>query len=370
MAARADRSVAHGHRSVALRTAQECRQARHRRTLTALSARYGWRVASPSLSVVMPVRNEASHLPATLDALVASLDRSDFDAELVLVDDGSEDDSSPTAAAAVDGRLPLRIVNRAGEGRFAARRAGLGAAGGDFALLLDARVSLDSDALRFVHGRVVAGEDVWNGHVYVEDASAYGVFWKLLAELAWREYFDAPRTTSFGLQDFDRFPKGTTCFLAPRALLLRAFDAFRSRYRDVRLANDDTPVIRAVAAERPIHISPSFACTYSPRTSSSAFFRHAVHRGTVFLDGHGTPDSRFFPFVLAFFPLSAALALAATKRPLALPAALAGCGAVAAAYGAAAGRPSRELRSLALVTPLYALGHGLGMWRGALELLR
>ena len=34
------------------------------------------------------------------------------------------------------------------------------------------------------------------------------------------------------------------------------------------------------------------------------------------------------------------------------------------------GRPPRDLRTLATVTPVYALGHGLGMWRGALELLR
>jgi hypothetical protein len=340
------------------------------RTLAAVYGRYRSRVATTSLSIVMPVRNEAAHLPATLGALVASLDGSGFDPELVLVDDGSDDGSAGTATAVVDGRLPLRIVRGGGDGRFAARRAGLDAADGEFVLLLDARVAVDAGALRFVRPRVLAGEDVWNAHVQVDDASAYGTFWKLLAELAWREYFDEPRTTSFGLEDFDRFPKGTTCFLAPRELLLRAFDAFRTRYRDVRLANDDTPVIRAVAAEKRIHLSPSFGCTYSPRTNAASFFRHAVHRGTVFVDGHGTPESRFFPFVLAFFPVSAALAVTALRRPLLLPAALAGSGAVAAAYGASAGRTARELRTLAFVTPLYALGHTLGMWRGAVELLR
>ena len=32
--------------------------------------------------------------------------------------------------------------------------------------------------------------------------------------------------------------------------------------------------------------------------------------------------------------------------------------------------PRREIALLATVTPLYALGHGIGMWRGAFELLR
>ena len=42
-----------------------------------------------------------------------------------------------------------------------------------------------------------------------------------------------------------------------------------------------------------------------------------------------------------------------------------GCG-----YGVRAGRSPREVRVLATVTPIYALGHGLGMWRGLAELLR
>jgi glycosyltransferase involved in cell wall biosynthesis len=326
-------------------------------------------VKDVSLSVVMPVFNEASHLPGTIEALVSALDGSRFDAELVLVDDGSRDGSADVARAAADGRVSTRIVSQRNRGRFEARRAGLTAASGDFILFLDARVQLAPGALRFVHERL-RDAPVWNGHVHFVADSALGDFLRLVAELAWREYFDDPRTTSFGVKDFDHFPKGTTCFLAPRTLLASAFGDFRSRYRDVRLANDDTPILRAVAARERIHISPQFSCTYSPRTSVVSFFRHAVHRGVVFVDGHGKPESRFFPFVVAFFPLSAALALGALKRPLLLPAAFAGCGGAAAAYGALAGRPSPDLRTLAVVTPLYALGHGLGMWRGALELLQ
>jgi glycosyltransferase involved in cell wall biosynthesis len=327
-------------------------------------------VATPSLSVVIPVRDEASHLPATIAALLTALEASDFDAELVVVDDGSTDGSADAARTSADGRVPVRIVRRAGEGRFEARRAGLEAAEGKLALLLDARVRLEPEALRFVRDRVDVGESVWNGHVVVDTDTAYGVFWRLLAELAWRDYFDRPRTTSFGVEEFDRFPKGTTCFLAPRELLLSAFSTFRTHYRDVRLANDDTPILRAVAARQRIGISPSFACVYSPRTTFGRFLRHAVHRGTVFVDGHGTSDSRFFPVVVAFFPLSAALVVGAARRPALLPATAAAFGLAAAMYGIRAGRSRREVAVLATVTPLYTFGHGIGMWRGAAELLR
>lgn len=322
-----------------------------------------------SLSVVMPVFNEAEYLGETISALADAVADSGFEAELVLVDDGSTDDSVVVARRCAEERLSLLVVSQPNSGRFEARRAGLKAAHGESVLFLDARVRLAPGGLRFVHEHLDQGR-VWNGHVHVVADGALGDFWRLLAELAWRDYFDEPRTTSFGVEDFDRFPKGTTCFFAPRALLEPAFAGFRSQYADVRHANDDTPILRAVAARERIHISPEFACTYSPRTSVASFFRHALHRGTVFVDGHGTPESRFFPAVAAFFPISAALALTAAKRPTTLPAALAGCGLAAAAYGALAGRSPKELRTLALVTPLYALGHGLGMWRGAFELLR
>jgi glycosyltransferase involved in cell wall biosynthesis len=326
-------------------------------------------VAAPSLSVVIPVHDEAAHLTATVHALVCAVDGSAFAADVVLVDDGSTDGSADVARAAVDGRVPLQVVSQPNLGRFHARRAGLAEARGEYVLFLDSRVRLAPEALGFVHGRLQSAP-VWNGHVYVDADSAFGDFWRLLAELAWRDYFDHPRTTSFGLVEFDRFPKGTTCFLAPRALLESAFAGFRSHYADVRVANDDTPILRAIAAEEPIHISPEFSCVYSPRTTFAGFLRHAVHRGTVFLDGHGTPESRFFPAVVAFFPASAALALAALRRPALGPAAFIACGAAAAAYGARAGRSGRDVRTLATVTPVYAAGHALGMWRGLFELLR
>ncbi len=189
-----------------------------------------------------------------------------------------------------------------------------------------------------------------------------------LAELAWFDYFRRPRTVSFGVEDFDRYPKGTTCFLAPRGLLLDAIDASRTRYADARHVNDDTPLIRWIAEREPIHVSPEFACDYRPRTTLRGFLRHSFHRGVVFVDGHGRRESRFFPVVVAFYPATVLLALATVRlTPIAI-------GAVAVVSVGAAGlgivrqRSAREVTALALLSPLYALLHGAGMWRGLLML--
>src|SRR5262245_41808492 len=194
-------------------------------------------MGDPTLSIVIPVYNEAASLPDTIEALVVAAGQSRFAAEVVLVDDGSTDGSAGIAERTVAGRLPFSLVAQRNLGRFKARRAGLETASGELVLFLDARVRLLPGALAFLDSRVRGGETVWNGHVYVEAADPLGRFWRLLAELAWREYFDAPRTTSFGIEEFDRYPKGTTCFLAPRELLLEAFAVSRSRYADARLGN-------------------------------------------------------------------------------------------------------------------------------------
>jgi hypothetical protein len=216
-----------------------------------------------------------------------------------------------------------------------------------------------------VRERVEAGEEVWNAHtIMVTEGNPYGRFWSVVSALAFADYVRAPRTTSFGLSDFDRFPKGTTCFFAPRELLLEGFAGFRSKYADTRSANDDTPIIRTIAARRPINISPSFACVYVPRSSLGSFLRHATHRGIVFLDGHGRRESRFFPVVLAFYPVSLAAAALAVRRPLSVLALAGSTAAVAAVAATRARRPAGEVAVFAALAPVYLAAHGVGMWKG------
>ena len=328
-------------------------------------------VAPTSLSVVIPVFNEAAHLAVTIAALREALKRADFAAEIVVVDDGSSDGSGVVAQEAVDGQLPLQVVTQTNQGRFEARRLGVEAAQGEYVLLLDGRVQIHPDALAYVCARLSHGDRVWTAHVDVDAGDELlGLFWKLIADLAWSDYFDDPRAISFGSDDFDKYPKGTTCFLAPRVLLLDAIGSFWSRYADPRQANDDTPLLLWIDERESIHISPDFRCSYRPRVSLRSFLSHSVHRGIVFLDAHSRPESRFFTVAVAFFPVSAALVYAVSRKPAVAPATLAAISLGASVLGLVRRRSTSELMALAFVTPLYGVAHGYGMWRGLVSILR
>lgn len=78
----------------------------------------------PSISILMPVRNEARYLQATLDSLYRQT-RTDW--ELIAVDDGSGDETPEilTHAARQDSRV--QVIRREGGGLVAALNAGLAA---------------------------------------------------------------------------------------------------------------------------------------------------------------------------------------------------------------------------------------------------
>jgi glycosyltransferase involved in cell wall biosynthesis len=322
-----------------------------------------------TVTAVIPVYNEARWIGDTLRRLDAAAARAPgLDVDVVVVDDGSED-GTPAATREAEVAIPVRVVSQANAGRFAARARGLEEAGGDLILFLDSRVAVAPDSLAFVAERLRAdpGDSVWNAHVVIDSkGNPYGRFWDVLTEIAWSEYFDDPRTTYFDASNFDNYPKGTTCFLAPRELILGSFGGHRSYYADRKFANDDTPMIRQIAEQRPIGVSPHFSCIYRPRESFVPFVRHAYHRGTVFLDGHGRRGARLLPAVIGFYPVSAGIALASTRRPLVGIASLAAVAAGATAVATLKRRSAAETAAFASLAPVYAVAHGLGMWRGLL----
>lgn len=317
-----------------------------------------------SLTVIMPVHNEPAWVRRSVPAVLEQLAACDLGStELLVVDDGSTDET-PGVLDALAEEHGFQVVHQENQGRLGARRTGLQQASGDHVLFIDSRVTLRPGALRFALDSVRDGALVWNAHVHVEAGNPYAAFWDGVAQLAWRQYFKEPRTTSYGLAEFDRFPKGTTCFLAPRDLLDDAFAQFSTYYASERDANDDTTIIRHIAERTPVWISPEFACDYAGRDSAQRFVRHARARGTVFVDGHLRRGGRFAPLIVAFYPASVAAVLIALRRPRLVPTGLLSLVGAVAAAGRFAGLPRRVWAPMAVLSPAFLAAFGAGMWRG------
>lgn len=321
------------------------------------------------LSVVMPVRNGQGWIGRSLRHLGSALDVAATDrVEVLVIDDGSTDGTVEEVEASwgQQERRPLTVLSQQNAGRFAARRRGLEQAQYPFVLFLDTRVFLHAESLAFVLPLLLDPQrQVWTAHVQAatEDNHLAG-FWQAIEHVAWRRYFAEPRDTCFGLEDFDYYPKGTTALIAPRDLMLEAFDAFEPTVADWGKVNDDTAVLRWVAGKTPINISPLYACTYNARAELRAFLQHAEHRGTVLIDGYLRPGARFskaIPAVLAASPL---LATAAVLRPhRAISAAAIGAVSAGAASWALGAR-RQDATVLALYSVPFGVAYTLGMWRG------
>jgi hypothetical protein len=318
---------------------------------------------------VIPIYNEAAERFAeTLNALDEALRGSPWRApELVIVDDGS----SPPVVARDLACAEVRLIRQENRGRFEARRTGVVAARGEYVLLLDSRVTLDPESLKWVAARVAEGARAWNGHCVTDNlASPYARFWDIIVQAAWSDYLRDPRTTSYGIEDYDRYPKGTTHFLAPRDWLLEALADFDSLYADHAIANDDTQLLRSIARRDRIHISPRFSSRYHSRESLGPFIRHTYHRGTVFFDGHSRRGARFRPVALGTLPGSLVGAAIAARHPRAGAAGLVALGVAGAAFARRRGRAASEVLSFAAMVPPFALVYTAGIWRGALTAAR
>jgi glycosyltransferase involved in cell wall biosynthesis len=260
-----------------------------------------------SLSVVIPAHNAQGWISKSLNALQIALQKSEFSCkEVIVVDDGSTD-STFDEASKFDG-LPVIVIQQPNCGRFLARKTGVRIAKGDFVLFLDTRVFLDPDSLKFVHPFLSdTNKSVWTSDVrpsLVGNRIAH--FWYAIEGIFWRRYMANPMTTSFGLEDFDFYPKGTTALFAPRLMVLEAIEKYSPSVSDWSKVNDDTALLRTIAKSTRINISPSYGSTYHARTSFWQFLKHARHRGNVLIDGYLHRGTRLYlpiVLVLLFAPM-------------------------------------------------------------------
>lgn len=325
--------------------------------------------SSPDLSVVIPSYNSALWLPSTLTALRVAIERADITAEVIVVDDGSTDD---TVVVLRDWRndavAPVTVLSQPNSGRFAARRAGLEAASSSTVMLLDSRVLIDADSLARIWDESRGGERVWNAHIETDPAAPLvGRFWDVPTRLFWGDYLRRPRTMTLTADNFDSAPKGTTLLLAPLDVLTEAFHHAAPTVASP-LVSDDTKILRWVAENHGIRIDPRFSAVYRPRTTVKGFLRHAKDRGTLFVDSYaGTTPARSAILIgLAGAPLALLAVLVSLVLRGKTPAALTvlAAGGLAAAAPAILAAAQRAPRRSVLAYLTYIVPFAGPFWAG------
>src|SRR5271170_2986663 len=106
----------------------------------------------PLITICIPVFNEAENIPLLCDAIVRVIDPAGISAEIILVDDGSTDQSWKQIEMAVGRDARVRGIKfRVNRGETAASDAGLRAARGRFVMTMDADLQNDPrDIPRFL----------------------------------------------------------------------------------------------------------------------------------------------------------------------------------------------------------------------------
>ena len=118
------------------------------------------RHAAPSVSCVVPCHNEARNLERLLPLLCETLDAATAEWEIVLVDDGSTDDSEPVMAAWAR-RPGVRVLQLSRNfGKEAAIMAGLSAAVGEVVVCMDGDLQHSPALIQTFIAYWAAGADV------------------------------------------------------------------------------------------------------------------------------------------------------------------------------------------------------------------
>ena len=327
-----------------------------------------------TLSVVIPAYNASGWVGDCIRRVGRAVEFADVAlAEVIVVDDGSTDDTVNEAAAAdlPNGERPV-VISQSNQGRLAARTVGLERATGEMVLFIDTRVHLDEPSLAFAFAQLDdPSRRVWTAHTIANtDFSPIAGFWQAIEHVAWRRYWRRPHQVTFGIDEFDFYPKGTTALLAPREVLVAAFAAYEPTVDDLKISNDDTAVLRWVAERHGITIAPGYSCVYNSRTTLSAFLKHANHRGAVLIDGYLHPGARFSQAIVAVLVMSPIAALVALRHPkVVLPGAVL-ASAAAGAGARVAGARTYDSAVLGGLAAPFGVMYLAGMWKGLVARLK
>lgn len=124
----------------------------------------GKEIVEPPISVLIPAYNEEKVIAATIKSVLATTYRGAV--EVVVIDDGSRDDTARAASAVSDPRV--RVLTQSNQGKAMALERGMEAAAHDILVLIDADTRVAPGAFRLLVRPFVDGEvGAVSGHARV-----------------------------------------------------------------------------------------------------------------------------------------------------------------------------------------------------------
>lgn len=112
------------------------------------------------VSIVIPVYNESRRIAVSIEALAAYLATTPLDAEVIIVDDGSTDDTREIATRMLAELPSSRLLTLPHGGKARAVLAGLADAGGDIVGFMDADLATPLPNLQTAVERIGNGADI------------------------------------------------------------------------------------------------------------------------------------------------------------------------------------------------------------------
>ncbi|MGE5072171.1 MAG: glycosyltransferase, partial [Anaerolineae bacterium] len=97
---------------------------------------------SPLLSIIIPAHNEENRLPRSLEQVFAFLKTQAYEAEVLVIENGSTDGTLAVAQAFTAQHPNLRVLHEDGRGKGLAVRRGMLEARGEYRFMCDADLSM------------------------------------------------------------------------------------------------------------------------------------------------------------------------------------------------------------------------------------
>jgi dolichyl-phosphate beta-glucosyltransferase len=138
--------------------------------LTRLSQAVAARVTHyPKYSIVIPAFNESARLPATLQEVVSCVRAHGWDAEVIVVNDGSTDGTADVVREFSQKAPEVRLLENPGNrGKGYSVRSGLLHANGEVVMFTDADLSAPMPEAELLFAAIAAGADIAIGSRWLE----------------------------------------------------------------------------------------------------------------------------------------------------------------------------------------------------------